>query len=281
MNNVICLPLNNNSERLAFSICSIVNNLNEYKQMKESFEEKGFSENCEYLIADNSKNNYFDAYQAISLFLKTAKAKYIIIVHQDVRCIDDRGELENCLKHLNERDNKWAICGNAGAKGYHDAVVHITGPRLRETYADLPMKVNSLDENFLVINSTSNITISSDLSGYHLYGTDLSIIAHVLGHTCYVIPFMVLHLSEGNLGSLDKYLPDFLKKYGEKLNIGYVQTTCTQFYLSNSTMKNKWLNSPVFFFLIKQTKRWPYLFNQIGKNKKRTKEFIDEKTKSG
>lgn len=274
MNNVKILSPIPETEKFHFSICSIVANPEEYQLMKDSFVAKGFTDDCEYIIADNSAGNQFDAYQAIARFIKTANGRYIIVVHQDVRCIDERAQLENCLQELTNKDKAWAVCGNAGAKGYHDAVVHITGTRMRETYEGLPVKVNSLDENFLVLNAHSNISISWDLSGYHLYGTDICIVAQVLGHTCYVIPFMVLHLSEGNVEDLKKYVPGFVQRYGDKLNFGYIQTTCTKFFLGRSARKNKWLNSPFIFFLIKQTKRWPFLVKKIGKQNKRTKEWL-------
>lgn len=43
-----------------------------------SFEENGFINDCEYIIADNSMQNEFDAYQAISRFLKMATGEYIL-----------------------------------------------------------------------------------------------------------------------------------------------------------------------------------------------------------
>ncbi len=274
MNKVKSLALHPPEEATDFSICTLVTDQEEYKIMKDSFERAGFSHNCEYIIADNSLSNQFDAYQAISLFIKTAQSKYIIIVHQDVLCEDTRAQLETCLQNLEAKDKTWAVCGNAGAKGYHDAVIHLTGPRLKETYKGLPEKVNSLDENFLVLNKRSNISISSDLTGFHLYGTDLCIVAQVLGHSCYVIPFMVKHMSDGNLTALKKYTPGFIKKWGKKLEIGYLQTTCTQFYLSNSARKTSWFNSPFLFFLIKQSKRWPSLLKGIGKENRRTRETL-------
>jgi hypothetical protein len=247
---------------IKFSICTIVNNANEYEIMKKSFEEKGFIDNCEYLVADNTKSNEFDAYEAISIFLKIAKGEFLIIVHQDVRLIDNYEKLSACLIDLECKDNNWAICGNAGAKGYHQSVLHISHNSHKETSKNLPIKVNSLDENLLIIKSSSNITISPDLKGFHLYGTDLCIIAHFLGYTCYVIEFMLLHLSEGNISSLKRQESTFIEQYGNKMKIGYLQTTCTQFYLSNSVFKNRLLNTPFLFFIMKQFVRYPFLLKK-------------------
>lgn len=270
MNDVIKIKKNAIYYPLKFSICTIVNNMDEYGLMKKSFEEKGFVANCEYIIADNTLKNEFDAYEAISYFLKIAKGEFIIVVHQDVRLKDNIEKLHYCLDNLEKRDSQWAICGNAGAIDYHQTVLHIAHETHTEITKNLPLKVRALDENFLLIKASSNITISADLKGFHLYGTDLCIIANFLGYSCYVIEFLVLHLSKGNLSSLAKYETEFVSKYGKKLDVGYMQTNCTQFYLSNSVFKNKILNSPIFFFLIKQFKRYPYLL----KRKKKQREII-------
>jgi hypothetical protein len=170
------------------------------------------------------------------------------------------------LNDLNQHHPDWAICGNAGAKGYHQHVTYITYPTHEERHDALPCKVNSLDENFLVIRRDAGLTVSADLRGFHLYGTDLCIIAHIIGRSAWVIPFMVLHLSKGNLKALEEAKGEFINQYGKKLTVGYIQTTCTQFYLSNSPRKNKWLNKGFFFFLLKQGKRYPYLFRKwLGK----------------
>lgn len=265
MNELIKITKNNTEPAIEFSICTLVTDHEEYKLMRSTFESRGFDAGCEYIIADNSNGNEFDAYQAISAFLKQARGKFIVIVHQDVRAIDNRQQLLDCLSNLENKDASWAICGNAGSMGYHESAIYIQYESHRETTDGLPVQVKSLDENFLVIKSQSNLTISADLKGFHLYGTDLCIIAKFLGYTSYVIPYMVLHLSKGNIKALKEYVPEFLEQYGKKTDLGYIQTTCTQFYLSNSPSKNKLLNSGLLFFLVKQFKRYPYLLRSLFK----------------
>lgn len=260
--NTTIIQKGHNPYAFRYAVCTIVNNREEYAEMRASFEKGGFDKDTEYLVADNTNGNVYDAYEAIASFFRQAQSEFLIIVHQDVRLIDDRLQLENCLNELNERHPDWAICGNAGAKGYHQHVTYITYSSHEEKHHPLPCKVNSLDENFLVIKRDAGLTISSDLKGFHLYGTDLCIIAHVIGRSALVIPFMVLHLSKGNIKALEAAKEGFVGQYGSKLNVGYIQTTCTQFYLSNSRFKNKWLNKSFFFFFIKQGKRYPYLFSK-------------------
>jgi len=259
-----------------FSVCSIITSEEEYTLMRQSFEACGFTDGCEYIIADNTKGNNFDAYQAIGRFIRESQGKYLIIVHQDVRCIDNRLHLEKCLGGLGQKDNKWAICGNAGAIGYHQFVHHINNAGRIITNSNLPARVSSLDENLLIINKATSITISPDLSGFHLYGTDLCIIADFLGYNCYVIPFMVKHLSLGNLKELNKNVDRFIDQYGKKIRSRYVETTCTKFYLSNSVFKNKLYNSSFIFFFVKAVQRIKLLSKRLSKSNPHKKTIIPE-----
>lgn len=239
----------------AFSFCTIVNDMEEYRVMKDSFENRGFTSDCEYLVADNCNGNQFDAYTAIRHFIAQAKGKYLVIVHQDVRCIDDRVQLTNCLNQLTLLDSKWAVCGNAGCNGYHTDLMHINIAGKIVTSKNLPGKVTSLDENLLILNSSNTITVSADLSGFHLYGTDICIIAATLGYNCYVIPFMVKHLSYGNLKDLQQHIHLFTDAYGKKLSSRFIATTCTKFYISNSVFKTRLLNYGPIFTVVKFVQR--------------------------
>lgn len=232
-----------------FSICSIITSYDEYGEMKKSFENCGFMQDCEYIFADNTTNNQFDAYTAVNHFLREATGKYIIIVHQDVRCIDTVSQLQKILADLTLKDDKWAVCGNAGAIGYHQDVRYITNGGKIVTHENLPAKVFSLDENLLIVRRSANIVVSADLKGFHLYAADLCIIADYLGYSCYVIPFMVKHLSLGNLKELNRQLPEFLDHYGKKLRRRFIQTPSSKFVLSNSSFKNKILNGKLFFLV--------------------------------
>jgi hypothetical protein len=241
-----------------FSICTLITQWDEYELMKSTFQEKGFADDSEFLNVDNSKGNVADAYHAIRYFLNHAKGKYIVIVHQDVRCIDTKETLMSCLNHLNKLDDKWAICGNAGAKGYHQDIMYINTSGRIDISENLPCKVSSLDENLLIIKAEKRLTISDDISGFHFYGTDLCFIADFLGYSSYVIPFMVKHLSSGNLKDLELHRKPFIKKYGRKLRARYIQTPCTKFYAGGSELSNSICNKPFFFFLIKFWERLKY-----------------------
>ncbi len=258
----------NSDYTFLFSICTIVNNQDEYQEMVHSFEQCGFVEDCEYLIADNTLGNAFDAYQAIAGFLKQALGKYLIIVHQDVRCLDAKSQLIKNLEELTVKDSKWAVCGNAGVSGYHAKAMHLTNAGRVIQHANLPAQVHSLDENLLIVNRSTNITISGDLTGYHLYGTDLCLIADILGYTSYVIPFMVNHLSTGNLKALEEHMPPFLATYGRKLRSRYIETTCTKFFLSNGSLKNRVYNFSAPFSLVKAVQRVKQIIRLLKEGEK-------------
>ena len=260
-----------------FSICTLVTNWAEYELMKASFENCDFCHEVEYLVADNSKKNEFDAYQAIRHFLNQSKGKYVIVVHQDVRCVDNKSQLLNLIDNLNQKNENWAIVGNAGAKGYHQEIMYINTNGKMEMTQNLPCEVNSLDENFLLFDAEKRMTISADLAGFHCYGTDLCAIAKHLGYSCFVIPFMVNHLSSGNLKDMELYKQPFIEKYALKLEGSYVQTTCTKFYLSNSRAKNVMYNKGVLFFFIKFWQRLKYNWVLITKGNQYKKTVVLKK----
>ena len=259
---------------IVFSICTIVNDMEEYKQMKESFETCGFTDGCEYLVADNTERNIFNAYTAMAAFIKQSTGRFILAVHQDVRCIDSKEMLMNYLEIINSMDNKWALCGNAGCNGFHEKRIHLINNGNKITYTNLPALVNSLDENFIVINADTNISVSADLDGFHLYGTDLCCVADFLGYSSYVIPFMVNHLSKGNLETLDKFIPQFTKTYGRKLRSRYMETTCTRFFMASGVLNSKVTNMWPLIFFIKAGQRIKQVIRLIKEGDKFKKTVV-------
>lgn len=86
---------------IKYSICTLVTSETEYAEMIHSFERAGFSNlNAEYLYADNTKENSFDAYEAYRKFSRIAKGKFIIYCHQDVLAIDTISVLDDKIYEL-------------------------------------------------------------------------------------------------------------------------------------------------------------------------------------
>jgi hypothetical protein len=224
-----------------YAICTLVTNWDEYGRMLDSFIAAGFTTyDCEYRYADNTKGNSFDAYQGINQFLQNANAKYIIICHQDILLkFDKRGDLDHRLADLDVMDNNWAVVGNAGANNLYVESMKIThADMVCVEKGVLPSKVRSLDENFLLVKKSANLALSCDLSGFHMYGTDVCLIAECLGYTAYAIEFNLLHLSKGKMDASFNELSDKLeKKYSHFFRSRYIKTTITRFYLSSN---NTW-----------------------------------------
>ncbi len=237
--------------------------MHEYEEMVSSFKQAGFnSSECEFLYIDNSSQNYTDAYKGLNRFLHYAKGKYIIICHQDILLNKDRMEnLDEKLGELDHLDPNWAACGNAGAAGPNYIVYHISYPNdVFKHKGSFPLKVSSLDENFLLVKSEARLAVSNDLQGFHLYGTDLVLNAELRGYTSYAIAFNLTHKSYGNK---DKSFYDTRKKMISKYNHFFrnrwIQSPSTVFHLSGSILY--WiLANPISLFVVR-------MINGINKRK--------------
>jgi hypothetical protein len=222
-----------------FTIATLVSDGAQYEEMLRSFEDGGFTRDCEYLALDNRAGNDFEAYGGIRLVLARARGRHVIVCHQDVRLIKDgRRELLARLEELELRDPLWALAGNAGGTG-RGIAKRISDPHGEDQHAgDLPERALSLDENFIVINRSSMIAPSADLAGFHLYGTDLCLQARMRGHGAYVINYHLRHLGRGTIGR-DYYhcLEALEDKYARVLQPGSIQTTCLAPTISASSWR--------------------------------------------
>ena len=233
-----------------FSICSLVTDFNQYEFMRKSFEEKGFDVgSCEFLCVDNSIENQCDAYEAINHFLRTARGRYVILCHQDIILQDDDysvllkriAEVESC-------DPAWGLLGNAGGRSFNEYSIRISDPHGTDTRrgGPFPARVMSLDENFIVVRAAANLAASRDIGGFHLYGTDLCLIAAILGYSAYVVDYHLQHLSGGDSGrKIDTHFYSFaqsrrrfIAKYQRALAPRWLNTTCTRMYLSGNRLRN-------------------------------------------
>ncbi|WP_053406124.1 hypothetical protein [Persicobacter sp. CCB-QB2] len=238
-----------------FSICSFVTDLNEYEEMVASFQAKGFSaSNSEFLFVDNSQGNSFEAFGGINRMLRQARGRYVIICHQDILLQEDgKAELEAKIAEIESIDPNWGILGNAGGVNLKYNAFHISHPQedLREQH--LPLKAINLDENFLIIKAAANLNTSADLKGFHLYGTDICLLANIRGYQAYVIDFKIFHKSKGNANKSFFEIKNALKNKYEKAFAGrFVGTTITRFYVSGSKWKNLVINSGFVMFWARQ-----------------------------
>ncbi|MEJ6981170.1 hypothetical protein WG906_11950 [Pedobacter sp. P351] len=228
----------------------------EYNEMVTSFIDAGFTEEfCEFLYADNSKENVFDAFGGINRFLQEAEGRYIILCHQDILLHDDNiSVLEKRIEEMDALDPHWGILANAGGINLKHVAMHVTqktGHRLIET--KLPLKSISSDENFILVKNEANLALSSDLQGFHLYGTDICLIADILGFNSYIIDFNVLHKSDGNPDKgFYKMRTALKKKYRSAFKSRFMSTTITRFYISGNSLSSSAYNTALLLFLARQ-----------------------------
>jgi hypothetical protein len=230
-----------------FSICTLVSNKEEYGEMIDSFIQAGFDPAfCEFIYADNCNGNKYDAYAGINSFLNEAKGRYIILCHQDILLNHDKiDKLERCISELDIKFPNWGLIGNAGGVNLARNASKIATAKGKIYHeGPLPQEVQSLDENFIIVKREANIGASRDLRGFHLYGLDLCIHAHVLGYKAFIIDFLLTHKSYGNADqSFYDLKKIFLFKYSQVFAGRYIKTTITSLYLSGSTSLSYFANN--------------------------------------
>lgn len=165
-----------------------------YCELSKTLDKNGFSD-CPRILVDNTESNRMDAFQGVNYFLSEAETDYIVLIHDDCHLLhDDIHTLSRCLSDLERRDPKWAVAGNAGAdnKGVYQRISmpHIQNDGLQWNY---PMKVDTVDENFVVVKRSANLAVSRDLHGFHLWAADLCMVAKMLGWRSYMINFHLWH----------------------------------------------------------------------------------------
>lgn len=256
-----------------YSICTLLTEIDQYKDALSSFRSAGFVEpECEYLYIDNTVDNKYDGYAGVNKFLQTSKGDYVILCHQDlVLHRDNKEKLDSLIDEITNIDSNWALLGNAGGtvpgqQAYH--LTEYTGEN--EHYlcrGTFPSKVNSLDENFIVVRKSANLSVSNDLRGFHMYGTDLCMIAGILGYSAYVVDFHLWHLGGASIKkpvtegahvtlSFDITKDNLMRKYQRVFSPRFIQTTCTIFYISSSKLKNYLFNRKLVFSTQKRLNRW-------------------------
>ncbi len=242
-----------------FSIFTLVNDSAQYKQFIQSCEDAGFNhDNSEFCYLDNTKNNNHDGFSGLNRAIHAAKGRYIILAHQDIRLNFDG--IEILKKRITDMENKnphWGVLGNAGGNfDLGEKFIRISDPNNKNlSLGTFPTVVNSLDENFLVLKSSSLLAFSNDMQGFHFYGTDICQQAIFRGFSCYVIDFHILHLSSGNKD--ENYFESkqrFINNYRHKLSARFLRTTTTRLYLSGSRLLNFLFNKTNILFIIRKTK---------------------------
>jgi hypothetical protein len=231
---------------IRYSICTIVTRPDEYAEMVASFERGGFRDSeCEFLYLDNTKGNIFESYSGYNLFLNVARGEYVILCHQDIVLMEvGRANLDTVLADLTRLDPNWAVCGNSGVQYAGRHAIRITDPYgVDQRLGEFPVRVKSLDENFIIVRRSKNLALSHDLQGFHLYGTDICIIAEMLGCSCYVVDFHLRHKSAGVRDTTFFAIRErMLRKYRISMRSRWVATPCTVLFLSGIPLMGRLLS---------------------------------------
>jgi hypothetical protein len=202
--------------------------------MVKSFQAGGFTvaAGCEYLYLDNSSGNKYESYSGYNLFLRIARGQYVILCHQDVFLIEDGlDRLNEVIEELNTLDLNWGLFGNSGGIWACGSAI-----RIRDPFGDnqcvggpFPRKCHSLDENFIVARADANLALSGDLKGFHLYGTELCLVAAALGHQSYVVDFYLYHAGKAKMDPTYELIRSaMIKKYSRGSAMRMVRSPCSE-----------------------------------------------------
>ena len=227
-----------------FSICTLVTDQEQYATMVRSFVSKGFDGNdCEYLYLDNTLENRYDSYRGLNMFLGVAQGDYIVLCHQDIELLDDgRAKLEEVIAGVDAIDSRWGLLGNAGGLSSGTVVRRITDSTGADDGRDLeyPIRVVTVDENFMVARRLANLAVSGDMNGFHMYGADLALVAERLGFRTYVVDFHLVHHGKGSLDeSFFRLRRELQDKLARLSRWRWIVTTCTQFPVVGMHLLNR------------------------------------------
>jgi hypothetical protein len=233
---------------IRYSVCTLVTRPADWRAMARSFAAAGFAPpDCEFLSLDNATGNRFDAYAGYNIFLRAACGAYVILCHQDVRLLSDgRDRLDAVIAELDSLDPHWGLFGNAGGLRSGALAIRISDPH-GENVAQggpFPVACQTLDENFIVVRAAANLAVSHDLHGFHLYGTDMCMLASILGYSAYIVDFHLRHEGRGVIDAVfARALTDLVHKYARTKWPAFVTASCGKFVIMPFDFLNKRLNT--------------------------------------
>ena len=201
-----------------FSVCCLVTRHSEYAALREALKKQGFDEsNCEFLVCDNSSGNRGSAFDAIRAFLRQARGKYVLIVHQDAIPLESAEALLGLIAQVEEHDPHWGVIGNCGRQfgGRASLAMEIEGRVTRVGKPFVP--VAAVDENMMLVRNGAGITVSKYGEGFHMYAFDLCSVAARLGYSTYVVDHLWRHDSAGTIDEgylvAKKRMEDKMREY--------------------------------------------------------------------
>lgn len=154
---------------------------------------------CELIV----RRGYACAGKAYNSGLAEARNEIVVFAHQDVYLPDTWvADLQHALHTLEANHSRWGVLGCFGVTRDLPRQPHghcySTGLRnmLGKPFST-PVPAGSLDELLLVVRRSSHLSFDEQLSGFHLYGTDICLEASLRGMNSYIIPAFCVHNSNG------------------------------------------------------------------------------------
>lgn len=180
-------------------------------------------------VAFIKQKGYCSAAQAYNEAIDHSENEYLVFLHQDVYL--PPSWVSNLLYYLNKLNNKninWGVIGIAGVNKNGEVVGRLWSQGINREInnGNEIEKVYSLDEVVIVLRKSTGLRFDENLSGFHLYGTDIVMQSAQKEYDNFVIHLPVIHNDK------TKYLLDFsyLKAYWYMRNKWYsflpIPTTC-------------------------------------------------------
>lgn len=187
---------------LTFRVASLVTRWSDYEALEASMRDAGFDEYTTFSPFDNTTGNDHEPFALIGELIESTAEDVLIVCHQDVRftTASSREALGAAIVRLGTRDPRWAVCGPAGVTDRFEFIVTLDDPvddPQRTPWSGREELCHSLDECLLIFRPRTGLRASTDLDGFHLYGTDLALRARLGGMGAYVIDLPAVHLSAG------------------------------------------------------------------------------------
>ncbi len=121
----------------------------------------------------------------------------VAFVHQDVYLPEGTLQrLSAAIDDLNDRDSRWAIAAVLGKDLEGQLVGRVWSTSWSKVFSgnqELPSKIVTADELFIVVRKASSIRFDPKLESFHLFATDIILTANAAGLKAYAIDCPVVH----------------------------------------------------------------------------------------
>jgi hypothetical protein len=141
--------------------------------------------------------NFDSASKAYNEAMDRASNDLLVFAHQDVYFPDGWfSALSATIAALDRQHIRWGVLGSFGSsRSIHGGAgrVYTNGRGLHGNSIQEPTEIETLDEIVLVLRKSSGLRFDESLPNFHLYGTDICLIAQEAGYRNFAIPGLCIH----------------------------------------------------------------------------------------